>query len=409
MKTVLVTTYAVNPFKGSEDGMGWNFILQIARYQRVIAVTRPNNASAIDQYWAAHPELDELRQRVRFLYFDWPLWLRFWKKGPLLSMIYYYGWQLSLALWLRRKQLSVDLVHNLNFHNDWTPTFLWLLGKPLIWGPVGHHPAIPHLALREYSRKARVLDRMLWLMKRAFWWFDPLLRLSKQKAAHVLCMNPSAAEALRLPAHRYSLMPSVASAAVMPVHRPVDCFRVLSVGRFVPLKGFTSTIRAFAHFYRQLGAHQQKEVRLTLVGSGPEEGRIRKWVEAEGIGHCTDIINWLPKDQVAACYQSASVFLFPSHEGAGMVVAEAMSYGLPVVCWDNEGPGRFIHPASGLRVPLRNLELSEAQMARQLTKLFCSPDIYHHERQLALERFEQAFCWSVRGEQLKQVYEAAFR
>ena len=51
-------------------------------------------------------------------------------------------WQLGLALWLRRRRLDedVDVVHNLNFHNDWTPSFLWLLGRPLVWGPIGHHP-----------------------------------------------------------------------------------------------------------------------------------------------------------------------------------------------------------------------------------------------------------------------------
>ncbi len=43
---VLITAYAVNPYKGSEDGMGWNFILQAARFQRVVAVTRRNNGPA---------------------------------------------------------------------------------------------------------------------------------------------------------------------------------------------------------------------------------------------------------------------------------------------------------------------------------------------------------------------------
>ena len=33
--------------------------------------------------------------------------------------------------------------YNLNFHNDWTPTFLWVFKKPLVWGPVGHHPKVP--------------------------------------------------------------------------------------------------------------------------------------------------------------------------------------------------------------------------------------------------------------------------
>ena len=39
-KTILATAYAINPYKGSEDGMGWNFVLQIAKFNRVIALTR---------------------------------------------------------------------------------------------------------------------------------------------------------------------------------------------------------------------------------------------------------------------------------------------------------------------------------------------------------------------------------
>lgn len=389
--------------------MGWNFILQAARYQRVIAVTRPNNQPAIEQYWDAHPELETLRQRVQFLYFDWPFWLRFWKKGPLLSMIYYYGWQATLALWLRRKQLSVDLVHNLNFHNDWTPTFLWLLGKPLVWGPVGHHPAIPEQALREFGRLAWLRDRALWTLKKAFWAFDPFLRLSKQRAAHIICMNQAAADRLNLSPDQYSIIPSVASEPVdtYPEDPPSDCFRVLSVGRFVPLKGFSSTVRAFAGFYHQLCPDLQQQVRLTLVGSGPAESHIRQLVRAEGIETCTDIINWLPKEAVTACYQSASVFLFPSHEGAGMVVAEAMSHGLPVICWDNEGPGCFVHPDSRLRVSAPTLEGGETQMATRLLQLFRSPDTCQRERELALQQFDTHFGWSVRGEQLQTVYETS--
>ncbi|UFH54876.1 glycosyltransferase [Spirosoma sp. KNUC1025] len=405
LKTVLVTTYAVNPYKGSEDGMGWNFILQIARYQRVIAVTRPNNQPAIDRYWDEHPELEPLRQRVQFLYFDWPAWLRFWKKGPLLSMIYYYGWQLSLAIWLLRKNLPVDLVHNVNFHNDWTPTFLWLLQKPLVWGPIGHHPPIPQSSLRLYGWKAWLQDRLLWGLKQAFWTLDPFLRLTKHRAAHVLCMNQAAAGALHLPAQQYTIVPSVASPSVGYVTDSTDGFRVLSVGRFVPLKGFTTTVQAFARFYHQLNPVEQQQTRLTLVGSGPAEPLVRQLIDQEGITHCTDIINWLPKDEVAACYRSASVFLFPSHEGAGMVVAEAMSYGLPVICWDNEGPGRFVHPESSLRVSDRDIEEGAAQMAQRLNDLFRSPVLYKRERRLALYRFDTAFNWSIRGEQIRQIYQ----
>lgn len=75
---ILATTYAVNPFKGSEDGMGWNFIYQIARFNFVTAVTRENNREAIEKFMIENP--DPVYQRIRFLYFDLPYWMRFWKR-----------------------------------------------------------------------------------------------------------------------------------------------------------------------------------------------------------------------------------------------------------------------------------------------------------------------------------------
>ena len=52
--TVLLSAYAVNPYHGSEDGMGWNFIMQIARFNKVIAVTRENTRKDIERYMNEH-------------------------------------------------------------------------------------------------------------------------------------------------------------------------------------------------------------------------------------------------------------------------------------------------------------------------------------------------------------------
>lgn len=77
-KTILATAYAVNPYKGSEDGMGWNYVCQIARFNKVIAVTRKNNRESIEKYLSENsvPEAGN----IRFLYYDLPKWTRFWKR-----------------------------------------------------------------------------------------------------------------------------------------------------------------------------------------------------------------------------------------------------------------------------------------------------------------------------------------
>jgi len=86
--TILITAYAVNPYKGSEDGIAWNIIKESAKHQKVIAITRENNQIAIEQYMKEHPLSSETS--LEWAYFDLPLWMRFWKKGGRGALLYHY-------------------------------------------------------------------------------------------------------------------------------------------------------------------------------------------------------------------------------------------------------------------------------------------------------------------------------
>ena len=410
MKTVLITAYAVNPYKGSEDGMGWNFILQAARFQKVIAVTRRNNGPHIARYLAENADVAAQAANVEFRYFDLPAWTRWWKKGPLLSLIYFYMWQVGLAVWLRRQQLAVDLVHNLNFHNDWTPSFLWLLGRPLVWGPIGHHPPIPASHLARYGAAAFAKDRAIGSLKHIFWALDPFLRVTRRSAGRVLCMNSAVAPQLGLPAARYEIVPSVA--VDLPLETPADAlpkadFTVMIAARMVPLKGFDMVILAFAKFYHALPADEQQNVRLLLIGSGPEKTRLTNLLRANSLSGCAVHRPWLDRQALLALYAEASVFFFPSHEGAGMVVAEAMSYGVPVLCYENEGPGELTPAASSLKVPYRAFAQNVADFAERLAWLHTSPPLLAAEAALCRRHVAQHHTWERRGLQLQRIYQQA--
>ncbi|MBB5647180.1 glycosyltransferase family 4 protein [Pedobacter cryoconitis] len=406
MKKILITAYAVNPYKGSEDAMGWNMIMQAGRYQEVIVVTRKNNRGAIEQYITEHKELNIIFSRLSFLFFDWPEWTIRWKKGPVLSMLYYYGWQLTVALWLKWKKYDADIVHNLNFHNDWTPSFLWILGKPMVWGHVGHHPKTPKVYLLPvYGKAAYYKDRALWILKNIFWYFDPFLYLCKTKADMIICMNSEAVKHLRLK-ENFIIHPSVAAEQEQAslFEKNNRSFHVISVGRFVPLKGFDLTIRSFAEFYKHLTLSDRKKAKLTLIGTGPLKKMLQDLVIAEKIGQVVTFVEWLPRENLKEIYASASVFLFPSHEGAGMVIPEAMSYGLPVVCLQNCGPGELVPPLSKLIVPYGDYSDTVQRLAGHLASLMVDPTFMASERELVNRRYESLLNWNIRGEMLKDVY-----
>lgn len=403
MKTILATTYAVNPFKGSEDGMGWNFVCQIARNNKVIAITRENNQPHIEKYMLENPS--EIYQNIQFLYFDLPYWMRFWKKGGRGAMLYYWIWQKGIVSFIKKQNVNFDIVHNVNFHNDWTPSHLWKLNKPFIWGPIGHHPEIPKQYLAPFKKSYFIKDKLTWLVKHYFWNFSFSLKKTVKKADYVLCMNSSVADILKLEKEKYGVIPSVATEDFgCDKQIENDSFTLISAGRLVPLKGFDLSILAFGKFVQRLPESEKSKTKLIIVGSGPEKELLKQMCRDKSIENNVEFIKWIDRVDLLEIYKKSNAFLFPSHEGAGMVVAEALSFGLPVICLDNCGPGEFISEKSGIAVKMGDYSSTVNGLSEAIFKIYSNKEFAQKMSDEARIHFEQNFKWDRRGDQLKDIY-----
>ncbi len=408
MKTILASAYAINPYKGSEDGMGWQMIIHLAHQHKVIAITRKNNQEAIERYQSQHPSIHY--KNICFLYYDLPYWMRFWKKKSRGAMLYFYLWQCFLPLFVIKRNLKFDIAHNLNFHTDWAPTLLWVFKKPTFWGPVGHHPKIPKpYLLTHYGLISYLKNRLNYMLKLWFWNIDPLVYLSRKKTQHIFCMHSKAQSKIenRRATPKTSLLPSVGSAPYPSSnqHPPKKTFNILSVGRFVPLKGFDVTLESFALFYHQLDRHNQQKVQLTLVGKGPLKNTFEQKAHSLGIKHKVVFIDWIERSELMALYTQASVFLFPSHEGAGMVVSEALSAGLPVLCFDGCGPGEFITEGCGYKIPYYpNYQNAINAFSSKLALLFKEPKQLKELSKGAKARHLNYFTWQRKANHITHYY-----
>jgi glycosyltransferase involved in cell wall biosynthesis len=77
--------------------------------------------------------------------------------------------------------------------------------------------------------------------------------------------------------------------------------------------------------------------KLAIVGTGREQDieKLNKNFSEKKLGNNVCFLGYLPEDQKFAVLKASGVFLFPSYEeGWGIVVAEAMACGLPVVAYD---------------------------------------------------------------------------
>jgi len=158
-------------------------------------------------------------------------------------------------------------------------------------------------------------------------------------------------------------------------------YRLLAVGRFVRTKGFDVLLRACE---RLLG--NGFDLRLTLAGSGPWEGRLKRLCAELGLEPETDFPGYVRHDRISALMAQADLLVAPSvihtnsdRDGIPNVIMEALVHRLPVVASDVSGISEIVrHQETGLLVPERDPE-ALAGAIREMTA----------DRSRALEMAEQ--------------------
>jgi len=114
---------------------------------------------------------------------------------------------------------------------------------------------------------------------------------------------------------------------------PQDAFVVGHVGRMATEKNLDFLAKAVAKFL-----HQRSDGYFLLVGVGPMKEEIQKIMASEGLLHRFRCTGLLHQEALGSAYKAMDVFAFSSHtETQGMVLAEAMAFGTPVVAIDASG------------------------------------------------------------------------
>jgi len=104
--------------------------------------------------------------------------------------------------------------------------------------------------------------------------------------------------------------------------------KVITIGRLSPGKGFEDFIEA-----AEIINKANPQVVFAIAGEGILEKSLTKKISRLGIEGVTKLLGHIGgKNEIAAFYRSADIFVLPSHhEGLPTVVLEAMASGLPVV------------------------------------------------------------------------------
>ena len=405
---VLVSVYACEPDKGSEPGVGWNWVKQIARFHEVWAITRANNRQPLER-----AQEKEQMPHVHWIYFDLPFWARFWKKGQRGVHLYYYLWQIGVYFVAKRLQRDVgfDLVHHVTFGTYWMPSLLALLPVPFVWGPLGGGESTPEAFYTTFSLRSKayewVRDAARWLGER-----DLFVHLDARRATIALAKARDSANRLQLlGANRVELYSEagIASDEIVKLDtsplRNANPFRLMSIGRLLHLKGFHLSLMAFAKFQQKLSNSE-----YCFIGDGPERQNLESLAKRTGVSDKVRFLGDLPRQEVLGKLTQADIFIHPSlHDSGGWVCLEAMAMGRPVICLDLGGQASQVTEETGIKVPAIFPEQVLNDLTMAMRRLAYDPTLRISMGKAGRKRIADHFDWDKKGTWMSEIYERVYR
>jgi glycosyltransferase involved in cell wall biosynthesis len=299
-----------------------------------------------------------------------------WFSKPFLYLIWFYqGWKIS------SKFHDIDLIHA----HGCRPygTLALLISKKL---------KIPVIITEHTGPFSKVLKTKLSKL---------ISKISLENSSAVLTVS----EDLKRQINDASIYPK----KIFVTYNPVDielfntrdkieirkCKNILYVGRLEDYKGGFRALLAFNKVFRKY-----PDWTFTIIGDGPQLREIKSFIrENEVLSNFVILKGQLKKEEISYEMKKASFFVFPSeHETFGIVIAEAMSSGLPVIVGNETAPKEFVDSDSGVLVPPKNIDAIANAMECMIN------NISNYDSELIRKKIVSRFSFEEFGKKLNQIY-----
>lgn len=407
MISVLVNAYACNPNWGSEPGMGWNWIVNIATFCKVYVITEGEWKDNIEF------KLESLSQKDNIKFFYIPVNDKIrricWNQGDWRFYYYYYKWQ-KLAYKKALEIVStnkIDIIHQLNMIGFREPGFLWKIKDiPFIWGPIGGMNNFPTSYLKgagfKYSFFVYLKNTINVLQMK----YSHRVSSAIKRADILIAAVPETRRRIIDIYNKYPILINETgcnSFLKSPENNLRDIeseyFDILWVGHFYFRKQLCLALKVIAN------CKNKKKIRLHIVGGDDPSSYKRLAAELGIIDNCI----WhgaLPNENVHLLMQKFHLFLFTSVvEDTSTVVLEAIENHLPVLCFNACGFSVVVDDTVGHKIELSNIKKSIDDFSYYIDKLFNDRSMLKVLSNNCQYKVKD-FSWESKMKLLKEIYES---
>lgn len=357
---VIVSAVACTPGGGSEGGVGWRAVLQIAKHHDVRVITQEMNRQA----WVKAFQEGKIPANVRVRYLNCG---GAWHQNRMLARI---------QSWRRYVQFSkevlatatawhneepADLVHQVTYATWRVASPLWQMSIPFVWGPVGGTAVFPTNFLGILGKTARFFEIFRKIAGKVSERSPSFIRCVKNSAV-VLAANDETLAFLRPFRKNRALLKlpvahltndQIALFKRIPVAtRTNDPLRLFAGGNIEGRKGVSLALKAIARVKRA-----GVRVLYTVAGGGPEIPTLRKLASELNI---TDMVIFHPGyqggDYIAKLKESDIYFLPSFRETTPVTLMEAALAGCVPIVADASAAGEMVRNISGVAIQINSPE-----------------------------------------------------
>lgn len=408
---ILVMAYAISPYRGSEYAVAWNYVMHMSKENNLTVLYGTSDehigeTDTMNKYIEDHPI-----ENVRFIAVK-PSALTNLLNWPNRHNLFVYTFYYAFSVWQRTayniakeiiKTEHFDLVHNVGPIGYREPGYLWKLGLPYVWGPVGGANNAPRQLMKHMPLMGRMKQTFRNVantiqfhtkrrLKRALSATDVLLTATSENQRKFQEVHHK--DSICIPEN--CITGSVAldeSKFVNP-----DKYNIIVIGSLDARKSVGIFLEALTQVENRGMLH------VDIVGDGPLRVSLQKYASEHDLDK---LITWhgqLPRIEAVKVFNSAHLHVITSvSEGNPTTIWEAMSYGVPTMSFDHCGMHDTICDRCGIRVPIeKRYEDCVAGIAGNIDELLEHPERF---RQLAHGVLECAkrYTWDEREQFLNEV------
>jgi len=299
------------------------------------------------------------------------------------------------------KMHSIDIVH---FHFLFALPFSLALSIPKCYLPIIYHWHSPPKALNKfYNPKNKLLGFLNHFIS------GTVARITDYRVInHHITISREITDLLVKNGwtleRKISLLPNGTSIAISdnitPNPKTESVLIIGSVANFRPEKDHITLLQAFNILYKK-GLNSE----LWLVGDGPTRPDVEKLAKELGIESKLRFIGTVSNPD--EFYRQFDIFVLSTHyEGQGLVILEAMSFGLPIVATRISGvPEVITDGVNGLLVNPKDPQ----NLAQAIQKLFTDQLLYSQLSEAALKTSKEQLTVDDWAQQVISLYELVMK